>query len=61
MSLKFLSSRKCLGLLLRWPEEGRYVTWMVEAEDGPGELVRSLAADWCCWFRLLELECTFTL
>lgn len=34
---------------------------MVEAEDGPGELVRSLAADWCCWFRLVELEWVFTL
>jgi len=29
---------------------------MVEADEGPGELVRSLAADWCCWFRLVLLE-----
>lgn len=47
LSLKFLSSRKCFGRLVRCPADGRYVTWEGgEGGVGSGVLVRSLAANW---------------
>jgi len=53
--LKFFSSRKCLGRLLRCCiEDVREVVWVGEEElAGSVVPVRSLAADW--WYWLGEL------